>query len=185
VSGVLVQCEPVLEAPLSLRSIPLLLALAGCFGGFRLTTTVWEFNRDVSDSIVVQEVVFLAFVIVPVYGATTFIDAIILNTIEAFTGENPIGAVDSEDGTEVAIDGHPRRLRRAARNLVLEDGNGKVATAEFTADGGMVVESADGARAEIAAADLASLQDAYAAGGKPALATALAGLLDQRVALAP
>jgi len=63
--------------------------ITGCYGSFALTKKVYKWNGTVGDKFV-NEVVFLAFNIVPVYGATVFIDGILLNSIEFWTGKNPI-----------------------------------------------------------------------------------------------
>ncbi len=147
--------------------------LAGCFGSFRLTNAVWEFNRDLSDSIIVQEVVFLAFVIVPVYGVATFVDAIVLNTIEAFTGENPIGLREGEEAA-VEIAGKPRKLRRMARRLELLDEGRTVASAELLADGSLRLVDREGAATIIDPLTLAAAQQAWELGGADALAGAVA-----------
>jgi len=68
-------------------------ALAGtsaCFGSFNLTRKVYGFNKDVSKDKFVQELVFLAFNIVPVYGIAGFLDAVVVNTVEFWTGKNPV-----------------------------------------------------------------------------------------------
>lgn len=68
-------------------------ALAGtsaCFGSFNLTRKVYGFNKGVSNDKFVRELVFLAFNFVPVYGAAGFIDAVVVNTVEFWTGKNPI-----------------------------------------------------------------------------------------------
>lgn len=80
----------------------------GCFGGFQLTRKVYNFNREVSPDKWVRELVFLALAIFPVYGAATFLDAVIFNSIEFWTGSNPILAkngasrkITTADGTAV------------------------------------------------------------------------------------
>ncbi len=80
----------------------------GCFGGFQLTRKVYQFNRDVSPDKWVRELVFLALAIFPVYGAATFLDAVIFNSVEFWTGSNPVLAkngasrkITTADGTAV------------------------------------------------------------------------------------
>ena len=68
----------------------------GCFGSFNLTRTVYNFNNDVSEQKWVKEVVFLGLLFVPVYGVASFVDAIVVNSIEFWTGDNPV-SVDGED----------------------------------------------------------------------------------------
>ena len=65
-------------------------ASTGCFGGFQLTRKVYQFNREVSPDKWIRELVFLAMVIFPVYGAATFLDAVAFNSIEFWTGSNPV-----------------------------------------------------------------------------------------------
>jgi len=65
--------------------------LTACTGTFTLTKKVHKFNRDFKDKWV-EEVVFLAFVILPVYGVATLGDALIFNSLEFWTGDNPMAA---------------------------------------------------------------------------------------------
>ena len=65
-------------------------ATTGCFGSFQLTRKVYQFNRDVSPDKWIQELTFLVMAIIPVYGAATFLDAVIFNSIEFWTGNNPV-----------------------------------------------------------------------------------------------
>lgn len=78
----------------------LIALLAGCTGTFQLTRKVYDFQTSSKDQWV-DEVIFLAFVIVPVYGASTLIDAVVFNSIEFWTGENPMTA--STRGPQNAI----------------------------------------------------------------------------------
>lgn len=67
-----------------------LLGVSACFGSFNLTRKVYGFNASVSNEKFVRELVFLGMNIVPVYGAAGFIDAVVANTVEFWTGKNPI-----------------------------------------------------------------------------------------------
>ena len=68
-------------------SVALIMALAGsmmlssCIGNFSLTKKVFEWNQNVGDKFV-NELVFIAFCIVPVYEIAAFIDAVVINSIE-------------------------------------------------------------------------------------------------------
>ena len=68
--------------------------LSGCYGSFTLTRKVYEWNGSLGDKYV-ESAIFWMFVILPVYEATTFIDAVVLNTIEFWLGSNPLAI--SED----------------------------------------------------------------------------------------
>jgi len=66
-----------------------LFGLAGCWGSFNLTGRVYDWNGSFNSKWV-SWLVFLVFIILPVYGITLFIDGLIINTIEFFSGRNPV-----------------------------------------------------------------------------------------------
>ncbi len=70
--------------------------LSGCFGPFRLTKKVYQFNKDVGGKWA-SEIVFLGLVIVPVYSISMLGDALIFNTIQFWGGQNPISACAPSD----------------------------------------------------------------------------------------
>lgn len=80
-------------------------ATTGCFGSFQLTRKVYQFNRDVSPDKWIQELTFLVMAIIPVYGAATFLDAVIFNSIEFWTGNNPVLAENGATQTILTDDG--------------------------------------------------------------------------------
>lgn len=66
-------------------------ATAGCFGSFLLTKKVYQFNQEVSPDKWIQWVAFLLMQIGP-YPLAVAGDAVVANSIEFHTGENPIKA---------------------------------------------------------------------------------------------
>lgn len=62
---------------------------SSCIGSFKLTNKVLDWNKTIDDKFV-NEVVFIALHIVPVYQLSIFADAVVLNSIEFWTGENPV-----------------------------------------------------------------------------------------------
>jgi hypothetical protein len=66
------------------------LSTSACFGSFNLTRKLYGFNKDVSKDKFVRELVFLGLNVVPIYGIAGFIDVVVANTMEFWTGENPI-----------------------------------------------------------------------------------------------
>lgn len=100
-----------------MRRIALLLSLAalpGCIGSFALTDKLLTFNRGLG-SLAVQEVVFLAFCIVPVYEVTVLVDAVVLNIVEAASGTNPIASTEPRrawlaDGSLLEVSRRGRQL---------------------------------------------------------------------------
>lgn len=71
--------------------------VSGCFGKFALTRAIWEFNKNVSPNKFIQWLVFLVLVVVPVYGIGTLVDAVVINSIEFWTGSNPVGSAETGD----------------------------------------------------------------------------------------
>jgi len=65
----------------------------GCTGSFSLTKKVYNAHRSQPDKWT-DELMFLVCVLVPVYSISTFADAIIFNSIEFWTGENPVNSVN-------------------------------------------------------------------------------------------
>ncbi|MDR0973660.1 MAG: DUF3332 domain-containing protein [Prevotellaceae bacterium] len=76
--------------------------LSSCIGSFALTNKVLDWNKSVGDKFV-NELIFIACHIVPVYEITVLADVLVLNSIEFWTDENPIAA--SEVGTEKTMKG--------------------------------------------------------------------------------
>jgi len=62
-----------------------------CIGSFNLSNKLLSWNQSVGDKFV-NEVVFLAMWIVPVYEISMLADILVLNTIEFWTGDNPVQA---------------------------------------------------------------------------------------------
>ncbi len=61
----------------------------GCFGTFALTRKAYEFHDGITENKFIKSLLFW----IPgglVYGITTFVDAVILNLIEFWSGTNPL-----------------------------------------------------------------------------------------------
>jgi hypothetical protein len=101
----------------SLLIAVLLTTAVGCYGSFQLVNKVYKFNGGLGTKFV-NELGFLVMVIVPVYGVATFIDVVVLNTIEFWTGKNPM---TQNDGT--------RTIALPEGNLTMKTTNG---TYEFS-----------------------------------------------------
>jgi hypothetical protein len=66
----------------------MLVTAGGCYGSFELVKKVHKFNGTLGNKFV-NELGFLVMNIVPVYSVAAFIDAVVLNSIEFWTGKNP------------------------------------------------------------------------------------------------
>jgi hypothetical protein len=78
-------------------TLSLSVLFTGCFGSFSLLHKVHDWNGSVSENKFVQELVFLGFIILPVYSLSSLIDAVILNTVEFWTGDNPLSMKEGEE----------------------------------------------------------------------------------------
>lgn len=79
----------------------LMLPMQSCIGKFALTNKVMSWNNQVGSKFV-NELVFFAFWILPVYEVTALADLLVLNSIEFWSGNSPLEAsvkeIDSEQG---------------------------------------------------------------------------------------
>lgn len=77
------------------------LVFTSCIGSFGLTNKVISWNRNIGSKFV-NELVFLAFWILPVYEVTALADVLVINSIEFWSGTNPLTAsvktVDTDHG---------------------------------------------------------------------------------------
>ena len=68
------------------------LLFSSCVGSFSLFNRLSSWNQSVGNKFV-NELVFLAFNIVPVYGVAYLADALVINSIEFWSGSNPMANV--------------------------------------------------------------------------------------------
>ena len=77
------------------------ISFQSCIGSFSLTNKVLTWNRQVSNKFV-NELVFFAFWVLPVYEVTMAADLLVINSIEFWSGNKPLEAnnqvIDSENG---------------------------------------------------------------------------------------
>jgi len=72
------------ECVVALLIVCIILATSGCIGSFTLTRQVYNWNAGLGK--IGGELIFLAFVIIPVYSITMIGDALIFNTIQFWGG---------------------------------------------------------------------------------------------------
>lgn len=77
------------------------MTFTSCIGSFTLTKRVLAWNNQVGNKFV-NELVFFAFWLLPVYEVTALADMIVLNSIEFWSGNNPmeasVKAIDTDHG---------------------------------------------------------------------------------------
>ena len=70
--------------------LALSLFVSGCYGPFNLTRRLYRWNGQASNEKWGKEIVFLVLALTPVYSLTTLADAIVFNSLEFWTGNNPV-----------------------------------------------------------------------------------------------
>jgi hypothetical protein len=162
----------------------LMASVGGCYGSFELVKKVHKFNGTLGNKFV-NELGFLVMNIVPVYGVAALVDAVVLNSIEFWTGKNPS---TSSNDTVIPLDATTSLALRGSDGTVLltsktengvkqyvfqkgtdgtlvKDISGKVlARCTMTSDGGMLIyDGNDKLIAECSAAQAQFLADARSA----------------------
>lgn len=84
------------------------LAMSSCVGSFALFNKLAKWNKTATDSKILNEILFL--VISPAYAFCTIADALVLNSIEFWTGDNPVAnrvgktrSIKGDDGLMYAV----------------------------------------------------------------------------------
>ena len=79
-------------------SIPV---FTSCIGSFALTNKLLSWNKSIGSKIV-NELVFIGFWILPVYEVSALADILVINSIEFWSGSNPMASgkkvIDGQDG---------------------------------------------------------------------------------------
>lgn len=75
--------------------------MTSCMGSFALTSEVYKWNKQIGNKFV-NELVFFAFFPLPVYPVCGLADALVLNAVEFWSGNNPmtasVKAIDTDHG---------------------------------------------------------------------------------------
>lgn len=85
---------------LSIIMVPLLLSTGllqtACMGSFKLLKMIYNWNEKATDIKIVNNVLFWILNIIPVYSIAVFLDAVIFNLVEFWTGSNPLAMQKGE-----------------------------------------------------------------------------------------
>lgn len=77
------------------------MTMTSCIGSFALTNKLLAWNQQVGSKFV-NELVFVAFWILPVYEVSALADILVINSIEFWSGNNPMACgrsvIDGKDG---------------------------------------------------------------------------------------
>lgn len=74
--------------------------IVGCTGSFSLSHKLYKYHR--SQEKWVDETIFLVCTILPIYGVTFFVDGVVLNSIEFWSGKNPVASNDQQKPVTIA-----------------------------------------------------------------------------------
>jgi hypothetical protein len=86
----------------------------GCFGRFRAMNAVYDFNKSASSNGIVRSLLMWAMIIIPVYGVTFLVDALVLNVLDFFNGGGVAQNQTLPDGSQLKmarLDGDSVRVR--------------------------------------------------------------------------
>lgn len=106
------------------------MTLPSCIGSFSLTNKLLSWNNQVGGKFV-NELVFFAFWILPVYEVSGLADLLVLNSIEFWSGSNPVAkgkkVIEGNDGKYlVECDGKGYTIK--------SENDGSVVRLDFNAD---------------------------------------------------
>ena len=106
---------------IAMLAIILTVGVAGCFGNFAASRKVYEFNQNFGGKWE-NQIMYWVLNIVPVYYAAQALDVILFNTIEFWTGSNPIAMGPGEEVIRYASqDGRDYKITIRQNQVVLED----------------------------------------------------------------
>lgn len=100
------------------------LVLSSCIGPFTLTNRVKDWNENIGSKFV-NEVVFLAFHIVPVYEVCIFADAIVFNSVEFWTGERLVASSGERKMIKNSF-GKDVEIKTLNNGYLFSDGNSSI-----------------------------------------------------------
>jgi hypothetical protein len=72
-----------------------MMLMSSCIGSFSLFNKVLSWNKQATNNKWVNELLFVCLSIVPVYEVSYFLDAILFNSLEFWTGSSPLANVDA------------------------------------------------------------------------------------------
>lgn len=97
------------------------LILSSCIGSFQLTNKVKNWNDNIGDKWI-NEVVFLAFYILPVYEVCMFADAVVFNSVEFWTGERLVASAGERQMIKNSFDKNVE-IKTLRNGYMFSDGN--------------------------------------------------------------
>lgn len=104
------------------------LSQTACLGSFNLTQNIHEWNSNATDNKFVNNLLFWVMCIIPVYGVGVFLDAVIFNLVEFWSGSNPIAMEAGEVEKQIyEKDGIAYEMKATKNNFEITVLNGEKA----------------------------------------------------------
>lgn len=102
-------------------ALSMTLLSTSCLGSFSAFNSLRDWNDGVSGNKFLDNLIFWALNIVPVYGLFLAGDAFFFNVIEFWTGSNPIAMAEGEEDTQYAtIDGQSVKMTATKNHFSVE-----------------------------------------------------------------
>ena len=130
---------------------------SSCMGSFQLTNKMYNINKNVGSKWV-NELVFAACCILPVYEITLFVDAVVLNSIEFWTGKKALAnngekkIVKNSEGKNIEVtameNGYNLTDGATSMNLVFDEET-QVWSAEYNNNSTNLVKIVDDNNAQL------------------------------------
>ena len=109
----------------SLFGLIVVLLMSGCYGSFKLTKNVYEMNDEVSENGFVKSAVMVGMIAIPVYPIACVADLLVFNSLEFWTGENPIAMEAGEQRRQlIEANGTTYRIDAQRDRVEITDMNG-------------------------------------------------------------
>lgn len=114
----------------------ILATTTGCYGSFELTRSVYQWNGKATDNKWANSIIMWGLLIIPVYEFCAFVDFVVLNTVEFWTGSNPLAMNEGESDTQIVESGDKTYEITATKNQfhieqIAGDGVGKTVDLKY------------------------------------------------------
>ncbi|MFA6404214.1 MAG: DUF3332 domain-containing protein [Salinivirgaceae bacterium] len=100
---------------LGLLAVTVLMSTTGCYGSFSVTNKLYKWNGSVGDKWI-NSVLFFGMAVFQVYTFCLFVDGVVLNTIEFWTGSNPISMNEGESDSQMVLTENGKYVITATKN---------------------------------------------------------------------
>ncbi len=108
------------------------LLLSSCVGSFGLFNKVKDWNMSATSSKFVNEVIFIVFSVIPVYEICSIADVLVLNSIEFWTGDNPVASNVGKTKQVMGSDGKMYAVTNLKNGYEIKNEAGEIV--DFTFD---------------------------------------------------